>query len=225
MQPDLGQDIATQRAQHPAFPIGGLAMDAYCRSVLRLQGDRIVLRDFLPDDREPFMALEADEAMFTYMRFRIDRASAESVQLPRLLQEPQLDPRPSYNLVIEDVEGFSGWGGIDRIQGTDSAQFGWYLRSDRWGQGYATEASRLLLDFGFSALPTATMWATADPENVASLRVLEKSGLTNRGLTDPVETWRGLRPRVLFTIEAEHWGTSPRSSGASEPGGSTAFGA
>jgi len=57
-------------------------MDAYCRSVLRLQGNRIVLRDFLPDDREPFIALEADEAMFTYMRFRIDRASAESVQLP-----------------------------------------------------------------------------------------------------------------------------------------------
>lgn len=48
------------------------------------------------------------------------------------------------------------------------------------------------------------MWATADPDNLASLRVLEeRSGLTNRGLTDPVQTWRGLRPRVLFTIEAE----------------------
>jgi hypothetical protein len=37
--------------------------------VLRLQGDPIVLRDFLPDDREPFLALESDEAMFTYMKF------------------------------------------------------------------------------------------------------------------------------------------------------------
>lgn len=42
-------------------------------------------------------------------------------------------------------------------------------------------------------LHRATMWATADPETLASVRVLEKTGLANRGLTDPVETWRGCR--------------------------------
>jgi RimJ/RimL family protein N-acetyltransferase len=152
--------------------------------------------------------------MFTYMKFRIDRESAESDMLPRLLQEPQLDPRPSYNLVVEDAHGFAGWAGIDRIEGTGGAQFGWYLGSDRWGRGYATEATSILLDFGFSALERATMWATADPENQASVRVLEKTGLTYRGLTEPAQTWRGLRPRVLYTIEAEDWETSTRLPGA-----------
>src|ERR1700722_16584252 len=108
----------------------------------RLQGERILLRDFVPQDRGPFLALEADEAMFTYMKFRIDRDSAESVRLPRLLEEAHLDPRPSYNLVVEDGKGFAGWAGIDRIEGTDGGQLGWYLRSDRWEQGYATEATR-----------------------------------------------------------------------------------
>jgi RimJ/RimL family protein N-acetyltransferase len=135
--------------------------------VLRLEENQILLRDFLPQDRKPFLALESDEAMFTYMKFRMDRGSTESV-LPRLLEEPQLDPRPSYNLVVEDAKGFSGWAGIDSLEGTGSAQLGWYLRSDRWGRGYATEATRLLLDFGFSVLHRATMWATADPENLAS---------------------------------------------------------
>jgi RimJ/RimL family protein N-acetyltransferase len=176
--------------------------------VLRLQGDRILLRDFQEEDREAFFALETDEAMFTYTKGRIDRASAESLQLAVFLEEPHLHPRPSYNLVVEDHEGFSGWAGIDRIQGADSGQFGWYLRSDRWGRGYATEATRLLLDFGFAVLGRVTMWATADPENLASVRVLEKSGLTNRGLTEPVETWRGQRPRVLFTLEATRWEAS-----------------
>jgi ribosomal-protein-alanine N-acetyltransferase len=173
--------------------------------VLKLQGDQVQLRDFAAHDREPFLALEADEAMFAYMKFRVDRDSAESVLLPRLLQEPQFDPRTSYNLVVEDATGFSGWAGIDRIQGTDSGQLGWYLRSDRWGRGYATEATRLLLDFGFSVLHRATMWATADPDNLASLRVLEKSGLTSQGLTSPAHTWRGTRPRALFTIGADQW--------------------
>jgi len=184
--------------------------------VLRLQGDRILLRDFVPEDREPFLALEADEAMFTYMKFRIDRDSAESVLLPRLLEEPHLDPRPSYNLVVEDADGFAGWAGIDRIQETDSGQVGWYLRSDRWGRGYATEATRLLLDFGFSVLHRTTMWATADPDNLVSIRVLEKSGLTRQGLTNAAQTWGGTRPRLLFTIEAEQWRARVRAPGPSE---------
>ncbi len=189
---------------------------AYSPTVLRLQGDRILLRDFVPQDREPFLALEADNAMFTYMKFRIDRDSADAVRLPRLLEERHLDPRPSYNLVVEDAKGFSGWAGIDRIQGTDSGQFGWYIRSDRWGRGYATEATRLLLDFGFSVLHRAAMWATADPDNLASLRVLAKFGLADQGLTSPVDTWRGTRPRVLFTIGAEQWRTQFRGPGPSD---------
>lgn len=120
--------------------------------MLKLAGDQILLRDFLPQDREPFLSLEGDEAMFAYMKFRIDRDSAESVSLQRLLQEPDLNPRPRYNLVVEDAKGFCGWAGIDSIEGTDSGQVGWYLRSDRWGRGYATEATRLLLDFSFSVL-------------------------------------------------------------------------
>jgi RimJ/RimL family protein N-acetyltransferase len=103
--------------------------------MLRLQGDRILLRDFRPYDRDPLLALESDEAMFTYMKFRVDRDPAESLLLPRLLEEPGLDPRLRYNLVVEDAEGFCGWAGIDRIEGVDSGQFGWYLRSDRWGGG------------------------------------------------------------------------------------------
>ena len=105
----------------------------------------------------------------------------------------------------------------DGIQGTDSGRFGWYLRSERWGRGYATEATRLLLDFSFSELHRATMRATADPDNLASLRVLQKlSGLTSQGPPSSLQTWRGTRPIVLFTIEAEEWRTRPQAPGASE---------
>ena len=96
------------------------------------------------------------------------------------------------------------------------SELGWYLRSDGWGHGYATEVTRLLIDFGFSVLQRATMWATADPDNLGSLRVLEKCGLTCQGLTSDVHAWRGTRPRVLFTIEAEQWLTRFRALGPFE---------
>jgi hypothetical protein len=47
---------------------------------------------------------------------------------------------PSYSLVIEDDKDFAGWTGVDRIEGTDGVQLGWYLCSNR-GRGYATEAT------------------------------------------------------------------------------------
>lgn len=139
------------------------------------------------------------------MKFRIDRVSAESTLLPWLLEEPKLDPQLRYNLAVDDAEGFCGWAGIDRLEDADSGRFGWYLHSDRWGRGYGTEATGLLLAFGFSALGRSTKWATADPENLASIRVLEKPRPYQPRPDRTRWTWRGERPRVLFTMEADRW--------------------
>lgn len=182
--------------------------------MLKLAGDQIPLRDFLPHDRKPFLALEAEEAMFTYMKFRLDRSSAELV-LPRLLEEAQLDPRPSYNLVVEDREGFSGWAGIDSIEGTDSGQFGWYLCSVRWGRGYATEATD---SYSTSASPYCNERQCGQRQtlkNLASVRVLEKSGLHSLGLTSPADTWRGSRPRLLFNNRSGALAGTAKSTGSS----------
>ena len=72
--------------------------------------------------------------------------------------------------------------------------------SRHWGRGYATEATRLLVDFGFGTLGYRRLFATADPDNVASRRVLDKSGLTVGGVVENVQTWRGPRPRVIYEV-------------------------
>jgi RimJ/RimL family protein N-acetyltransferase len=51
-----------------------------------------------------------------------------------------------------------------------------------WGQGYATEATRALIQFGFTKLKLHRLWATCDQKNRASARVLEKAGLRYEGL-------------------------------------------
>lgn len=56
-------------------------------------------------------------------------------------------------------------------------EIGYALRADCWGQGYATEAARLLLDFGFAALVLHRIRATRDLCNLASDRVLQKLGM------------------------------------------------
>lgn len=174
--------------------------------LVELRGESVVLRDFRPSDRRPFVALKDDEAMFEYMKFRLDEGFANQ-QLAYLLTEPETDPRRTFNLALQTLDSeFGGWAAIGGMTGNGEAEFGWYLRSDHWGRGYATEATQLLLAFAFEDLGRNRMVATADPENKASIRVLEKAGLICEGASDPVDTWnKGPRPRVLFAITRDRW--------------------
>lgn len=73
-------------------------------------------------------------------------------------------------------------GGISCMVAGHSAEIGFLVARRHWGQGFATHASRAIVDW-VSALPTVwRVWATCDTENVASARVLEKAGLTREGI-------------------------------------------
>ena len=55
------------------------------------------------------------------------------------------------------------------------------LRRDRWGRGYATEAARACVRYGFEELRLERIVADVDPANPASVRVLEKCGFERVG--------------------------------------------
>ena len=172
---------------------------------LYLSGRLVSIRDFTPADGEALALFADDEAMFEFMKFRMDASWLERV-VPLFQRPPELGAaRRDFSLAAVAEDRFIGLAMIGEVTEEKHAEFGWYLRSDAWGRGYATDATILLLTFGFHELGLVRMFATTDPENSASIRVLTKAGLTNQGLTDPVQTWRGLRPRVLFTIEPEQW--------------------
>ena len=175
---------------------------------LHLLGRLVSLRDFAPADAEALALFVDDEAMFEFMKFRIDAPWLARV-VPRFLRQPELGAaRRDFTLAAVAEDRFIGLAMIGEVTEGKHAEFGWYFCSDAWGRGYASDATTLLLTFGFHELGLVRMFATADPENDSSIRVLTKCGLINQGLTDPVQTWKGLRPRVLFTIEPEQWETS-----------------
>ncbi len=58
----------------------------------------------------------------------------------------------------------------------------WYvLAREAWGRGYAAEAGRAVLAFGFEELRLHRIFVDIDPRNRASLRVAEKLGLRREG--------------------------------------------
>jgi RimJ/RimL family protein N-acetyltransferase len=100
--------------------------------------------------------------------------------------------RPSDEQVRRWVEGT--WGVWERDTGElvgdctlwfDDGFQQWELaygfRRDRWGRGYATEAGGACVRYGFDALGVEKIVADVDPQNSASVHVLEKLGFRHTG--------------------------------------------
>ncbi len=87
--------------------------------------------------------------------------------------------------------------------GNDAAnplELGYRLRSDKWHQGFATEAARAMAAFAFDMLDAKELTAICDPENVASSKVMQRLGMRYRG----VERWHDADCAV-YAISRGDW--------------------
>ncbi|WP_437984868.1 GNAT family N-acetyltransferase [Sorangium sp. So ce117] len=90
---------------------------------------------------------------------------------------------------------------LDRRSGAAScrAELGYVLARGHWGRGITTRAASLALDRGFADLGVARIEAYVDPDNVASMRVLEKAGMVREGHLRCYLMHRGaVRDRYLY---------------------------
>ncbi len=78
---------------------------------------------------------------------------------------------------VGDLLGYCGLSYVDDIGGHPEVALGYRLARRYWGQGYASEAVKATIDYGFDVLGLERIVATIDPGNTASLRVAEKTGM------------------------------------------------
>lgn len=90
----------------------------------------------------------------------------------------------SYNFLITLKENRQIIGGIGLYphERFKRAFIGYWLGLDFWGMGYASEASRRMIDFGFEVLELERIEGEYFPENAASRRVMEKAGMQFEGI-------------------------------------------
>jgi ribosomal-protein-alanine N-acetyltransferase len=87
--------------------------------------------------------------------------------------------------VVEKVSGeMIGHAGLLHFRDyPDEVEVLYALGKVWWGQGYAGEAARACVQYGFETAGLEQIYAVAYPENKASQRVMEKSGMVSQGLT------------------------------------------
>ena len=72
---------------------------------------------------------------------------------------------------------FIGWCGLKYIKEIDEIDLGYRFKETHWGKGYATEAAMATIEYGFKVLNLKRIVAKALPENIASLKVMEKCSM------------------------------------------------
>jgi RimJ/RimL family protein N-acetyltransferase len=147
---------------------------------MRIDTERLILRDFREGDWRSVHAYWTDPR---YQRYNpevedVERAVRELVGW--FVQQQDEQPRRKFQLALIDrTDGrLIGNCGI-RVNDHElrEANIGYELNPDAWGRGYATEAARAILAFGFDRLKLHRVWAECVADNAGSIRVLEKLGM------------------------------------------------
>ena len=82
---------------------------------------------------------------------------------------------------LHGSEDFLGWVMIKPIRDTPHVEVGYRMLPSSWGKGYATEATRAVLAYGFNVAGFDEITGVTHPDNAESQHVLTKAGLTRDG--------------------------------------------
>jgi RimJ/RimL family protein N-acetyltransferase len=147
-----------------------------------LETDRLVLRPFVEADAEVFCALLQDPDVVRYIGDgtvpgREDCWRAVAGWLGHWV----LRGYGPWAVTDRATGAFMGRVGIHFPDGWPGPELGYTLGKPFWGRGYATEAARAALDWGFTQRDFLALMSLIVPENAASVRVATKAGETLRG--------------------------------------------
>ena len=142
-----------------------------------IRTERLILRTMMPGDSTAVFAWAGDERVNAFMCYAVYRS--EDAVREWILSVP-CETETAHELVIvqKSTGAVIGGCGIRRDEERGSWTFGYNLRFDAWGNGYATEAVRAMLDFIADRHAPCVFESTVAKENAASLRVMEKCGLS-----------------------------------------------
>jgi RimJ/RimL family protein N-acetyltransferase len=163
-----------------------------------IETERLVLHPIGPADIDEFVALHANPEVTHFVR-SLNRSQAE--ERLELAEREWVQRRHGMFAIRERASGrFLGRAGLKYWPQFDETEVGWMLHRDAWGHGYATEAARACIDWGFAQLTLPYLTAMIQPENVRSVRVAERLGLT------PLRTDVLLGDEVVvYALRREEW--------------------
>jgi len=176
---------------------------------LILRTERLILRELTADDWRATYAYQTDPR---YLRFYdrdgiTERQVQAFIYMLILWQGEQPRSKAQLAITLADTGELIGNVGLRRqAAGDPLADLGYELDPDHWGYGYATEAARAMVDWGFGEWGLHRIHAHCIAENEASARVLLRAGLRKEARLRQHQWFKGrFWDVVLFGMMRDEW--------------------
>ena len=150
---------------------------------LILETERLIMRPILHEDAEALFDMDKNPEVHKYLWQKpfttIDQIHDYIAYITKQYEENEIG---RFSTIVKETNELIGWTGIkyinDHIENgkTNFYDYGYRLNEKSWNKGYATEASKAWLDYGFNQMNIQEMNAYTHSENGASNHVLQKVG-------------------------------------------------
>jgi RimJ/RimL family protein N-acetyltransferase len=176
---------------------------------MRLETERLVLRDFVKDDWQRVLEYQSNPLYLRYYEWTERTPEAVQEFVGWFLAHQIQEPRIKYQLavVLKSNNQLIGNCGI-RMKEANAleADIGYELDPKHWNHGYATEAAHAIVDFGFSNFGLHRVWSWCVSDNVGSAQVLEKLGMRLEGHLRENEYYKGRWwDTLMYAILVDEW--------------------
>ena len=172
-----------------------------------IRTERLLLREWRAEDREPFAALNADPRVMEHFPALLPRAQSDALAR-RSEQHFATHGFGPWAVEVPGVAPFIGFVGLVvpafEAHFTPCVEIGWRLAAEHWGHGYATEAALAAAGHGFDAVGLEQLVSFTTPPNLRSRAVMQRIGMTHDEADDfdhpRLPPGHRLRRHVLYRL-------------------------
>lgn len=180
-----------------------------------LRTERLVLRGWRETDLAPWAAMNADPEVRRYFPGVLTREQSDE-SVSRF--QAGIDRRGWGWWAVEVIAtgefiGFTGLDPVEDVMPFTGVEAGWRFARSAWGHGYATEAARAALAFGFDSLALPEIIAVTSVTNLRSQAVMRRLGMSRDpadDFEDPTVPPGPLRSSVVFRLPRGRQGAIER---------------
>ncbi len=173
----------------PSLATSENSIDGSLNEKIITQTERLIIREFQVLDIEALAQILAKPEVMQFSLDGVLSTKQTAVKIQSFLDSYQKNGYGKYALIHCQSRRLIGYCGIavEEIEGKSENELGYRIDSDFWGQGLATEAAKACLEHGFDKFKFDYVLGIVEPENQASIKVLEKVGME----FVKESTWRG----------------------------------
>ncbi len=149
-----------------------------------LETERLIIRNWREQDRNLFHIINSDEQVMAFFPFKRSRQQSDEM-MNRIQSSISSNGYGFTALELKATNEPIGFCGLADATAEDPQfkeliEIGWRLAPKFWGKGYATEAAKRLLEFGFEELGLSEVVSFAVHNNHRSTSVMERIGMQRR---------------------------------------------